>query len=197
MEGGTNSYTEFGVDLGREVSVCVVTEKMGVRRKVLEVKVWKNIPIEQRVPDIKVLKDKYQPKYIKVDSKPLEEAQYIKSRLGSCVMLVDASKQEMMDNKWTTVKEIMMGQAQKLVREHKVLIPSMFIEFIEQLKKYHRGMNRGDDIVDAFSLSIYEPIGGFTTFHAIVTFGSQTGMKGRADNRTFNPRMFNPNRRWY
>jgi hypothetical protein len=83
----------------------------------------------------------------------------------------------------------MMGQAQKLVRERKVLIPSMFIEFIEQLKKYHRGMNRGDDIVDAFSLSIYEPIGGFHSFRKIVTFGTQMG-----NNRN---RMFNPNRRWF
>jgi hypothetical protein len=188
-EGGTNSFTEFGIDLGIERSVLMVTEKIGVRRKVLDIIIWKNIPVEERVSDIKRLKDKYQPRYIKIDSKPLEEAQYIKLKFGSIVMLIDASKQELMENKWTTVKEIMMGQSQKLVRERKLLIPSQYIEFIEELKKYQRKMNRGDDIVDAFVLSIYEPIGGFKTFHAVVTFGTQMG-----NNRN---RMFNPNRKWF
>jgi hypothetical protein len=49
----------------------------------------------------------------------------------------------------------MLGQLQKLIREHGILIPQHEVELIKQLTNYRKGMKVGDDYVDSLALSIY------------------------------------------
>jgi predicted RNase H-like nuclease len=57
-------------------------------------------------------------------------------------------------------KEQMLGQLQRMIREHRLIVPQTLpnvTDVIMELKKYRRKMIKGDDLVDALALSIYEP----------------------------------------
>lgn len=155
-EGGPKSIVEVGIDPGFNSMVLVVTERIGsIKRKVIYVKEWSGKPIEIVAPQIGELINSFYrnsgPGFlVKMDSKPADYKGWIERYTKVKVNYIDAA---LMGN-----KDQMMGQIQRKVREHQLIVPACFMELILQMKKYRRGMQVGDDYVDALALSCYEPV---------------------------------------
>jgi len=158
-EGGEKSRIEVGLDFGLVESwtILTVTERIGTtKRKILAIKRWKLPPKALAVEILKYLvtikKDFGQNAYvIKADSKPPEYKQALKERTNK-IRFLDA----------TFHKEHMLGQLQRMIRAHCLIIPTKFVPLLKQLYKYRKGMKKGDDYVDSLAYSIYEPAAGFT-----------------------------------
>jgi hypothetical protein len=190
-EGGVNSIKEVGIDFGyasTSGTIYVLTEKIGtVKRKVLKILCWKERSIEDLAPEIAehILVDK--PKYIKADSRPAFNKGHIEKYCRRTIRYIDpeqpAIKKDKTDmfahlKKIPTIKETMLGQLQRKLREHNLILPNtieLMPVMVKQLKKYSRGMSVGDDFVDALALSCYEPIEGYEDSHCRVVFGENLG----------------------
>jgi hypothetical protein len=165
-EGGEDSYTEVGIDFGFNRTIYVLSEKIGtVKRKVLFVKEWKECSIEDIAPEIGKLIVTHAPKFIKADSKPKHNRGQIEKFCRKRIDYIDAGLEVHVTDDgdkevWSTHKEQMLGQLQRKVREHNLIIPIYpFTEgLITELRKYRRKMTTGDDIVDATALSCYQPV---------------------------------------
>ena len=153
-EGGPVSRLEIGLDFGMTESytVLTLTERIGTtHRKILDIKTWKLPPQEvakKIVNYISNVKSRFgvNSYLIKADSKPPEYKKALK-KLTNKVYFLDA----------TFHKEHMLGQLQRMIRAHNLIIPSKFVPLIKQLGRYRRGMKKGDDLVDSLAYSIYEP----------------------------------------
>lgn len=149
-EGGANSRLEIGIDWGYDApTVLIVTERIGTTvRKILFIKEWTGKPIEMVGPEILKIISQYKPYVVKADSKPPEYKAWFERNAKGKVKFIDSALGH---------KEQMLGQLQRMVREHRLIIPQGFIDVVVELKKYRRKMIKGDDLVDALALSIYEP----------------------------------------
>jgi hypothetical protein len=187
-EGGVNSYKEVGLDFGfasTSGTTYILTEKIGtVKRKILKILNWKEISIEELAPIIAqhILVDK--PKYIKADSRPAFNKGKIEKYCRRTIRYIDPSQPTVKEDKLgmfaglkkiPTIKETMLGQLQRKLREHNLILSNNLEGMdilIRQLKKYSRGMSVGDDYVDALALSCYEPIEGYEDSHCRVIIGT-------------------------
>ncbi len=187
-EGGVNSIKEVGIDFGyasTSGTIYVLTEKIGtVKRKVLKILNWKEISIEELAPIIaqNILVDK--PKFIKADSRPSFYQRQVEKYCRRTIRYIDPSQPTVKEDrtgmfsglaKIPTVKETMLGQTQRKLREHNLILPinlDLMPMLIKQLKNYRRGKSVGDDYVDALVLSCYEPVEGFEESHCRVVIGS-------------------------
>ena len=143
-EGGT---IEIGIDFGEIESCTILTviERVGrIKCKILEIKKWK-LPPELVADEILVQIRKWNPTIVKADNKPPEYMNVLKTKTRK-IVFIDC----------TFHKELMLGQLQKLIREHSILIPQHEVELIKQLTIYRRGMKVGDDYVDSLALAIYD-----------------------------------------
>jgi len=143
-EGGT---IEIGIDFGEIESSTVLTviERVGrIKCKILNIKKWK-LPPELVSDEILVEIRKWNPTIVKADNKPPEYMNILKSKTRK-IVFIDC----------TFHKELMLGQLQKLIREHNILIPQHEVELIKQLTTYKRGMKVGDDYVDSLALAVYD-----------------------------------------
>lgn len=187
-EGGVNSYREVGIDWGYAATsgtTYICTEKIGtVKRKILRICNWKEVPIENLAPTIARLIALDQPKYIKADSRPEFYKHKVEKHTRRTIRYIDASATvKNFDitsgfvGKLPTIKDSMMGQLQRKLREHNLIIP-MHMEgaeiLIDQIKKYRRGKATGDDYVDALAISCYEPVEGYEESHSRIVFGGNT-----------------------
>jgi hypothetical protein len=143
-EGGT---IEIGIDFGEIESSTILTviERVGrIKSKILNIKKWK-LPPELVSDEILVEIRKWNPTIVKADNKPPEYMNILKTKTRK-IVFIDC----------TFHKELMLGQLQKLIREHNILIPQHEVELIKQLTTYKRGMKVGDDYVDSLALAIYD-----------------------------------------
>lgn len=153
-EGGANSRIEIGIDFGDSNTVLVVTERIGTTvRKILQIKEWKGKYVEMVGPEILEAIAKYKPFVSKGDSKPQHYKDWFLKHARFKVKFIDFALGH---------KEQMFGQLQRMIREHRLIIPSGFPNLVVALKQYR--MEKGKDakspkadIVDALALSIYEP----------------------------------------
>jgi len=152
-EGGPHSRLEIGIDWGFEApTFLIVTERIGTtQRKILFTKKWTGKPIETIGPEILNIIADFKPYLVKADSKPPEYKQWFENHARHVVIFIDCALGH---------KEQMLGQLQRMIREHRLIIPQTLpnvVDIIMALRKYRRKMIKGDDPVDALSLSIYEP----------------------------------------
>jgi hypothetical protein len=153
-EGGANSRVEIGIDFGGD-TVLVVTERIGTTiRKILFVKEWKGKPIEMIGPEILEIIARYKPFVSKGDSKPPEYKQWFDRTARFRVKFIDFALGH---------KEQMFGQLQRMIREHRLIIPNGNPRLVIALKQYRyvkgeKAKSSKSDIVDALALSIYEPV---------------------------------------
>ena len=188
-EGGVNSYREVGIDWGyakTSGTTYICTERIGtVKRKILRIENWKEQPIELLAPVIANLIKADQPKFIKADSRPAFYQKQVEKYCRRTIRYIDPAQtvknfvpESGFIGKVPTVKDSMVGQLQRKLREHNLIIP-MHMDgsqiLIDQLKKYRRGKATGDDYVDALALSCYEPIEGYEESHCRVVFGKSGG----------------------
>lgn len=158
-EGGPKSIVEVGIDPGFNSMVLIVTERIGsIKRKVIFIKEWSKKPIETVAPEIAALLKDFRENsgpgfVVKMDSKPAEYKGWIERFIQVCGIPIHYIDAALMGH-----KDQMLGQLERKVREHQLIIPSCFVELIVQMKKYRRGMQTGDDYVDALALSCYEPV---------------------------------------
>jgi hypothetical protein len=155
-EGGANSRVEVGIDFGG-VTVLIVTERIGTTvRKILYIKHWKGKPIEMTGPEmLKIISD-YKTYVSKGDSKPPEYKQWFINKAKGKVKFIDMALGH---------KEQALGQLQRMVREHRLIIPQTLpwaTDLMIALKKYRMvkgedAKSAGSDFVEALALSIYEP----------------------------------------
>jgi hypothetical protein len=166
-EGGPLSRIEIGIDFGegkegsdRDSTVLVITERIGtMKRKVLFIKVWskKDRPPDKCGPEILEIIAKWNPHLSKADSKPEEYNDWFKIHAKGKVKLVDMAIH----------KENMMGQLQRMIRGHGLIIPTEFTYLMIALQQYRlrRGeeyykgkgaKTAGSDLVEALALSCYE-----------------------------------------
>ena len=168
-EGGVLSRIEIGIDTGNP-TVLTVTERIGTtRRKLLFVKVWTRKYCTPDIcgPQILEIIRNWKPYIVKMDSKPQEYVDWFRVH-GNKVKPIDFSIH----------KEQMMGQLQKMIREHRLLIPTDFIYLKMPLEKYRliRGEDNkerkttGSDYVESLALSIYESESLQPTTGSIVVF---------------------------
>ena len=159
-ESGVNGRIDIGIDFGLEdATVLIVTERIGnTRRKILFRKVWdkKDRPVDICGPEILEIIRNWNPYMTKGDSKPEEYINWFKNH-GNKIIPVDFSIH----------KENMMGQLERMVREHRLIIPIEFMDIVVALReyklrigeKYYKGKGRktkGSDLVEALALSCYE-----------------------------------------
>jgi len=125
---------------------------------VLFQKEWKNRSVEETAPDIAKLLDEHNPILIKVDDKPVEYRGKVEKFTRKKIHYIDASRRETdIAGRLMTCKDHMMGQLQRKNREHHLIISQKFVDLIIQMRKYRRGMDRGNDLVDGLALACYEP----------------------------------------
>lgn len=148
-EGGPNSSLEAGLDFGFDpcATVLCITEKIGVRRKLLFLKVWYKNPIEVIAPEIGETLNKFDVNVIKADSHPPEYHGHIEKYTNKKINYIFTRG----------VKEVMIGQLKRKIAQHTLEIPENRKDLILQLRKYRMGMRTGDDLVDSLAFSIYEP----------------------------------------
>lgn len=153
-EGGEKSTTEAGIDFGFDSpTVFTLTEKIGsTKRKLLYRKIWKGKTIEEQGPEILELIRQLRPSSVKGDSKPPQYKRWFEQYAMGKIHFIDLALGH---------KDQMMGQLQRKVREHNLILSTTFPDVIIQMKKYRLGMREGDDLVDSLALSCYEPPGGF------------------------------------
>jgi len=165
-EGGMNSTREAGIDCGYHNTTYILTERIGAtKRKVLDIRWWKDKSIEDIAAEIGNLLNMQGPMITKIDSKTGSIADYralIKRYTYKSIMKVDASQQvKMEDGHFITTKECMRGQLLRKLREGtNLIIPQRLVNskpLIDQLLKYNIHHKEGDDLVDALMLSCYEP----------------------------------------
>ena len=155
-EGGTNSRLEIGIDWGYDPNptVLILTERIGTtKRKVLEVKVWKLVPIEELGPQILEYIRKTNPYLVKADSRPSEYKAWFGKHGKGKIKFIDLGIGH---------KDQMLGQLQRMIRERRIIIPHEWITLVDGLRKYRKVKAEGtktpkSDYVEALALSIYEP----------------------------------------
>jgi len=143
-EGGIR---EAGLDFGDVVgkNVLTITEKLGIRRKVL---FQQKYPIiEERMKDVQEVLERFNVVVVKADPKPTEYKDFIGDKIGSIpVTYVDPQYH----------KKAMLGQLQRHVQRHTISIDIKEVELRKQLERYHLHKRSGDDRVDSLAFSIYE-----------------------------------------
>lgn len=174
-EGGSKSTIEVGIDWGEKMcpTSIHVTERISPTKSKLLDEYCKLGKIEERLPEIAQFILNWRPDVIKADSRPekfkglLEP--YIK---GYKINYVDMAELNPTEN--NTHKKAMLGQLQKAVRTHHLIIPynlkscssmKLKLEMIryrfnsgEELKysKFKANKRKGDDRVDSLALSTYQ-----------------------------------------
>jgi hypothetical protein len=145
-----NSIIEAGIDWGFDPckTVLTITEKIGVRRRVIFVKAWHKKAIETIAPDIAEILTKHKVDVVKADSAPQEYQGFVERYYKPKIHYIVAAMH----------KDEMLAQLQRKITQHSLEIGEADIQLITQLKKYRRGMRTGDDLVDSLVLSCYEPI---------------------------------------
>lgn len=144
-ESKEKSVFECGIDWGYgriNQTVLTITEKLGVRRKIIFQNVWKDVDFEDMANCLRGFRG-----VIKADSKPAEFKgkleQYIKARIYYLDMVQH--------------KDPMMTQLQSKVRMHQLVIPDCFADLVRELVTYRKGKRAGDNRVDSLAISCYEP----------------------------------------
>lgn len=144
-EGGIR---EGGLDFGDVVgkTMLTITEKLGVRRKVLFQKYYRE-PIEECLDDIQQDLERFGVVVVKADPKPPEFKAFIKNKIGSVPV-------EYVDPQYH--KKQMLGQLQRHVMRHTLTYDVKMVELNKQLERYRPHKRSGDDRVDSLAFSIYE-----------------------------------------
>jgi hypothetical protein len=152
-----NSSLEAGIDWGYdEPTVLTVTEKSHTQRKSIYQKSWRHKPIEELAPIIaEVLKGFEMAKFpniTKADKFPVEYKGCVERYYSDLhINYVNLSDH----------KQSALEQLQRRIRQQSIIIPSMLVDLIIQLRNYRLEMVRNDDLVISLALSCYE--GNFIT----------------------------------
>lgn len=154
-EGGAKSIVECGVDFGYDSpTVVTLSEKIGASaRKILDLKQWKNFPIEISALEIAKVINIWSTSLTKADSRPSEYQNKIEPYTRCDITYMNMQIH----------KKLAYGQFQRKLREKQIIIPKSLPyreELVRQLKAYvwEEGKlgKRGDDLVDATVLSCYD-----------------------------------------
>ena len=148
-EGGPQSRLEAGIDWGYNPcsTALVITEKIGVRRKILYAKTWHKKPIEVIAPEICDLLHKFDVDIIKADAMPAEYQGWLEKFTNKKINYIHGKMH----------KESMTGQLKRKIQQNTLEIPAAQKNLIIELRRYHRDKRTGDDLVDALCFSLYEP----------------------------------------
>jgi hypothetical protein len=169
-DGVANSVLEVGIDCGFHNTTYVLTEWRGETKiKILYIGWWKDKSIEDIAPEIGKLLTSHNPYMIKIDSRQgcnvPSYKQQISKYTNKSINPIDAShKESIVDSdgveRIDVVKNIMIGQLGRHLREHHIIIPTRILwanQLIEQLKKYNRKRGINDDLVDGLMIACYRP----------------------------------------
>ena len=173
--GGAKSTLESGIDWGFNTTAFVVRERIGpTKTKVIFIKVYKKVPIEEIAPDIAHYLNIFKPEVNKADSKPSQFQGWVEKFTKRKIHYIDASDTEVVDGKEITHKAHMLGQLLRRVKEHQLVlaIPAC-AELVEEMKAYRRHMRDGDDRVDALALACYEPSTPLVNEKVTMHFGNR------------------------
>ena len=157
-EGGASSTTEVGIDFGNECSAYVLSERLsGTKRKILFYKTWEHGVMDIVTEEMAKLLKEQLPAIIKADSLPIEWRGKIERFYhDKPINYIDLTSRTMQEGRMLHIKEHMVGQMQRRIREKNLIIPDCYPEVKEKLSKYKRGMFHGDDLVDSILLSCYD-----------------------------------------
>ena len=146
-ENKERSALEAGIDWGYgrvNQTVLTITEKNGIKRKIIFQKVWRDVDFEGIADCLRGFRG-----LIKADSKPPEFKGKLEQYLGKGIII---HYLDMVQH-----KEPLITQLQTKVRMHQLAIPDIFADLVRELVTYRRGKRAGDNRVDSLAISCYEP----------------------------------------
>jgi hypothetical protein len=178
---GVNSTVHFGLDLGynRSLTILTVCEWSGNYRNVIDQFEWhnENERMYNELPKIiRQYADKVTSKIVlQIDNKPTTLATEIKQSLKQQkianleIYLVDASEKP--EGSLINNKDMMRNQLYEQIKSHRVKIPIEKDALIREIRNYTEGLQYGDDRHDSLLLAISN-LPHKTEFHAVVVFGN-------------------------
>ena len=146
------STLEAGIDWGyNEPTVLTITEKSGIKRKVIYHNAWRHQPIEILSVELAKILKQYNIKdsgnVVKADMLPKEYKGWIEKHYeGLYIYYINLADH----------KQSMLEQLRIKIRQHSITIPTKYINLVKQLNSYRSEMTRGDDLVISLALSSYE-----------------------------------------